>query len=196
MTEQPVRRAVALFLLSFAIASGAAAQGMPAPQKALLLLRVLVYDRNLKARAQKEVRIAVVFRPGHAASEQERDALIAAVEEVADRAVVAGLPVRVVPVPYQDAVDFQARLVASSAVAMYVGAGLEGAIQDLDRVARRRSALTVCGSRELAGRGCAVALVDRGERAALIINTRVAVAQGADLDPRLLSMAERVEAAE
>lgn len=191
-----MRRAAALILLSLATGTSVAAQGIPAPQKALLLLRVLVYDRNLKTRAQKEVRIAVAFRPGNAASERERDALIAAVEEVTDRAVVAGLPVRVVPVPYQDAVDFQARLAASSAVALYVGAGLEGAIQDLDRVARRRSALTVCGSRELASRGCAVALVDRGERTALVINTRVAVAQGADLDPRLLSIAERVETAE
>lgn len=172
------------------------AQGIPAPQKALLLLRVLVYDRNLKTRAQKEVRVAVAFRPGNAASEQERDALISAIEEVADRAVVAGLRVRVVPLPHQDAGDFQARLAASGAAALYVGAGLEGAIQDLDRVARRRSVLTFCGSRELATRGCAVALVDRGDRAALVVNPRAAVAQGADLDPRLLSVAERVEAAE
>lgn len=191
-----MRRLTASLVLSLAIATGAMAQGIPPPQKALLLLRVLVYDRNLKARAGQEVRVAVVFRPGHAASEKERDALVLAIQEVADRAVVAGLPVRTVVLPFQDPGDLQARLAASGAVAMYLCAGLEPTVPDLARLARARSVLTLCGARELATKGCAVALVDRGERAALVVNARTAADQGADLDPRLLSMAERVEAVE
>jgi len=191
-----VRRTAASLLVSLAIAFGAMAQGMPSPQKALLLLRVLVYDRNLKVRAQQEVRVAVAFRPGNAESERERDTLVRAIDEVADRAVVAGLPVRVTELPYLGAADFQARLAASRAVAMYLCDGLEPVIRDLDGLARGRSVLTVCGSRALASKGCAIALVDRGERAGLVVNHETAAGQGADLDPRLLSMAERVKAGE
>jgi hypothetical protein len=188
-----VRRRLASLLLSLAVATGATAQGVPPGQKALLLLRVLAYDRNLRARAGPEVRIAVVYKPGHRASERERDALLFALEEVTGRAVVAGLPVRAVALPYQDAAGFRALLAGSGASTMYLCSGLEEAGRDLARAARERSVLSVCGSREQAMAGCAVALVDRGERAALVVNPRAAVGQGGDLDSALLSVAERVE---
>jgi len=188
-----VRRLAASLLLSLAVAAAAAAQGLVPSQKALLLLRMLAYDRNLKARAGNELRIAVVFRPGVGASERERDALLLAIEEIRGRAVVAGLPVRATPLAYRDAADLRVRLAESGPVALYACVGLEEAARDLAGAARERSVLAVGGTREQAARGFAVALVDRGERAGLLVNARAAAGQGADLDPALLSVAERIE---
>lgn len=187
-----MRRLLAIVVL-LALGGSVAAQGLVPGQRALLLLRVLAYDRSLRARAGAEVRIAVAFRPGNADSERERDALLVAIEEVAGRAVVAGLPVRGQALPYPDAAGFRTRLSEFGPAAMVVCAGLDDAIGELARQARDRRVLTVGGSRDQVVRGLAVGLVDRGERAGLVVSPRAAAEQGADLDSALLSVAERVE---
>lgn len=188
-----MRPLLAGVLVSLLLVRAAAAQGLPAEQKALLLLRVLAYDRNLKLRAKDEVRIAVVFRPGHGASQSERDALLLALEQTARRAVVSGLPVRAVAVPFRDAVSLAARLDELRPAALYTCTGLDDVAREVARAARDQGVLTVCGSREPVLQGLAVGLVDRGERAALVVNTRAAAAQGAALDSAMLGLAERVE---
>jgi hypothetical protein len=118
-----VRRLLAALLLVLAAAPAAGAGEISPRQRALLLLRVLVYDRALAQRAGGEVKVAVVFRPeGDAA---EREALLATFEEL-----------------------------------------LEG--------------------------GFSLALVDRGERAGLMLDPEAAAAAGADFDSALLSVAELV----
>lgn len=185
----------AAVLVSLALAVAAtASDGIPPAQKALLLLRVLTYDRNLKARAGAEVRVAVVFRPGDAASVRERDALLLALEETARKAVVAGLPVRAMSIPFRDATSLGARLEELQAAALYACAGLDDAAREIARAARERSVPSATGSRAGVLQGIAVALVDRGDRAALVVNPRAAAAQGADLDAALLGVAERVDA--
>jgi hypothetical protein len=157
-------RRLAAILLALSVAAEAVAQGIPPSQKALLLLRVLTYDRNLKSRAKQEVRIAVVYLPGHAASERERDALLLAIEAIAGRAVVAGLPVRAAALPYQDAAGFRTRLGQSGAAALYVCAGLEEATRDLARAAKELSVLAICGSRDQVVKGLAVGLGGSGRQ--------------------------------
>jgi len=189
-----LRRLLAILLaLALCVPDAPAAQGLSARQRALVLLRVLAYDRNLRARAGAEVRVAVVFRPGHAGSERERDELLAAFAELDARAVVAGLPVRAVAVPFAEGADLAARLAAPRAAALYACAGLEDRSPDIASVARERRLLTATGSRGPVEQGLAVALVDRGERAGLVVNARAAADQGADFDSALLSVAERVE---
>lgn len=175
-----------------AAAAGAGA-GIAPGQRALLLLRVLSYDRNLPTRAGGEVRVAVVYRPGAGASERERDALVAAGGELAGRVVVGGRPVHFEPVPFEDGPAFRARLARLRPAALYVCGGLEAEVPDLARAAAEQAALSLCGDRAGLRRGLAVGLVDRGERAGIAVNPRAAAAQGADLDSALLSVAERIE---
>lgn len=187
-------RHLAASLLLLSVFTGSAHADQLAPgQKALLLLRVLAYDRNLKGRAGEEVRIAVVFRPGIGTSEHERDSMVRAIGEVVSRAVVAGLPVRVKAVPFQDASRFGALLAELRPAAMFVTAGLEPEGEILARVAKERQVPSVCGSRDLVERGLAIGLVDRGDRAGVVLNLKAAAAQGADLDSALAHVAERVD---
>ena len=62
----------------------------------------------------------------------------------------------------------------------------------LAAVARSRQVPAVGGRRDLAICGFAVALVDRGERAGVVLNLRATAAQRADSDSALAYVAERV----
>jgi len=188
-----MRLPVASLLASLLLVGSASGAELPPRQKALVLLRALAYDRGLKARAGTAVRVAVVFRPGNARSEEERDYLVAELQEVAQRAVAAGLPIHVVAVPLVDGAQLSQRLREQGAAALFACEGLEGDAATLARVAREGKVLAFSASRRMVEEGLAVAIVDRGDRAGLVVNLRAAAAQGADLDSALLALAELVD---
>lgn len=159
-------------------------------KQALLLLRVLVYDRNLRSRAGGEVRVAVVFRAGNQGSEAQRDELVAALEEVSREVIAAGLPVKVLAVPYHDAADFEARLGRAAPACAFVCAWLEPMVKDVSRATQRHAVLSMSGSKEMVEGGLAIGLVNRGQRAGVVVNLRAARSEGADLDAALLGIAE------
>lgn len=187
-----MRHRLASLAAGLLLATSAAGAELPARQKALVLLRVLVYDRALKVRAGSEVRVAVAYRPGDARSEEERDQLVEALQDVSRQAVAAGLPIRVLALPFTDAASVAQRLRAEGAAALFACQGLEDQAAALARVARETRVLALGASRQLVEAGFAVALVDRGDRAGLVVNQRAALAQGADLDSALLALAELV----
>lgn len=182
--------AIAALLAALATAAPARADDLTPRRQALLLVRILVYDRNLKSRTGGAVRVAVAFRPGDRSSEERRDAMVAALEEVSREVVAIGLPIDVVAVPYRDAADFDARLGESAPASLFVCTCLQPVVKDIARAAQRHRVLTMTGSREMAQAGLAVALVNRGPRAGIVVNVRAAKEQGADLDAALLGIAE------
>jgi hypothetical protein len=182
--------AAAVLLATFVATAPARAEELTPRKQALLLLRVLVYDRNLKARATDAIRVAVAFRAGDARSERHRDVLMAALEEVSREVVALGLPVEAVALPYHDAADFEARLARSAPACAYVCAGLEPVVKEISRVTQRHSVLSASGSREMAEAGLTVALVNRGSRAGVVVNLAAARAERADFDSALLAIAE------
>ncbi len=182
--------ALVALLAASAAAAPARADDLTPRKQALLLVRVLVYDRNLGARAHGVVRVAVAFRPGDRRSEERRDEMVAALEEVSREVVALGLPIAVAALPYHDAGDFESRLERQPPACVFVEASLESAVKDIARVAQHRHVLSIAGSREMAAAGVAIALVNRGRRAGVVVNLPVAKAEGADLDAALLAIAD------
>jgi hypothetical protein len=183
-------RAVAIALLWAGLAPVACADALPASKQALLLLRVLAYDRNLRARAANEATVVITYRDGDDASLAERDAVVAALQDAARSFVVSGLPVRVKHVPWRGAEDLDARLASLRAAALYVVGSLASEAPAISVASRARSALTFAPSREMVSAGLAVGFVQRGDRAALMVNVAAARAEGADLDSAFLAIAE------
>jgi len=108
-------------LLAVALAAALAparprAEELPARQHALLLLRVLAYDRNVARRAGPTITVVLLARAGDRGSEERAVALHGALEEASRQVVVAGLPVRAVVLAYRDAADLDAALLAISQV--------------------------------------------------------------------------------
>jgi hypothetical protein len=186
-----------LLVLAATLAAGTAAGpaaaragDLPARNQALLLLRVLAYDRNLKQRAQATVTVVVLYRPGDRGSEERSAALVSAFEEVARAAVVGGLPVKVESLPYRDAPELEARLRAVHPVLAYVDPGLTPAVPDIVKTSRRLGVLTADGSRALVEAGVAVAVVAQTDRAGLIVNLKASRQEGADFDSAMLALSD------
>jgi hypothetical protein len=193
-----LRRAVSLLAaaaLAVATARPTAMAGedLPPRNQALLLLRVLAYDRNLKQRAGAAVTVAVLYKPGDRSSEAHGASLVAAFEEVSRDVVVAGLPVRVEAMPYRDAADFEARLGAVRPALAYVDLALGRTVPDILQATRRRGVLTAAGSRSLVEAGLAIGVEAQSGRAGLIVNLKASRLEGADLDAALLAVSDVVK---
>lgn len=188
-----MRLLAATFLAVIALAAGVArGDGVPVHQRTLLALRVLVYDRNLAARAPREVVVAVIFRPGDPDSERERDDVLAALGALAAEVVAAGRPIRGAAVPHGTAAELDARLAALRPAAAWVCGALDAQAAEIARVTGARKVLSMAGTRAAVEAGLAVGIVPGPRRAAILVNPRAARAEGADLDAALLAVAELV----
>ncbi len=172
------------------VPAAAAGEDLDTRTRALLALRVLAYDRTIKQRAGPAVTVAILFRPGDRSSEDRRDALQQAFEDVSHDVVVAGLPVRVAVVPYRDPASLDARLEGIRAALVYVDHALAPAVADIVQVTRRRRVLTADGTKSMVEAGIAIGIVPRGDRAGVIVDLASARHEGAELAPALLAVAE------
>jgi hypothetical protein len=189
--RRPAHAAAAVALAALLGAGTAArADALPPRQRALLLLRILVYDRNLATRAPGDVLVAIVYRPGDPGSEAERDALLDAFESVAGDVVVAGRRVRATALAWRGASDLESRLAELRPAAAFVTAALAKDAGEVARATRRRATLSAAGSREMVEAGIAIGVVNLGRRAGLVVNVAAAREEGADLDAALLALAE------
>jgi hypothetical protein len=193
------RRWVALLAALALVAPALRAEGeeeLPARQRVLLLLRVLAYDRNLKARAGEVVAVAVLFQKGNARSEECQKELLAAFEEVASTSVVAGLPIQARGQAWAGGAALDAELQHPRTSSLYACPGLESVVPAIREVARRRSSFTAAGGRAMVEAGLSLGLIKGGARAGLVINLEAARAEGVDLDSALLRIAEVLRQAE
>jgi hypothetical protein len=172
--------------------AGADPAALPVRQRTLLLLRVLVYDRNLPVRAPEEVVVGVLFRPGDRESERERDEVLEALTRLADEVVARGRAIRGAPVPWSTAAELHERLAALHPAALWVTGALAPQAAEIARVTAARKVLSGAGTRAAVEAGLAVGIVPGPQRAAILVNTSSARAEGADLDAALLAIAELV----
>ena len=166
------------------------ADELPAGHQSLLVLRVLAYDRNLKTRAKDTVTIVVAYKAGSSASEEARGGIVKALEELASKATVGGLPVRVMAVPSSDPASFESKLVAAHASALYVCPSLADSISAISAITRRRSIVTLAGTETYVKAGLSIGLAMRNSKATVVVNLTAAHAEGADLDAALLHVSE------
>src|SRR5690348_6250396 len=101
-------------------AATARAEELSPTQQSLLFLRVLAYDRNLKTRANGAITVAVLDRAGKPESEQARKGVVTALEEIAKKVAVAGLPVRVASIEFANPAATSVRLQELHASAAFV----------------------------------------------------------------------------
>lgn len=179
--------AVALGLVAFLFAVPAQAERLSAPLEAAIHLRALGYDRALKKRAGETVVIAILYDPSSelsiAAGEEMKDALISLSKKVK----VQEMPIVVKSVSYKDSWPTNE---LSSAAVVYVARGLEARLSDIRTQTAKNSIRTLCGDRDLAKQGLAVAAYVKGSSPGLTINLPAARATGMDLDSRLLAISE------
>lgn len=185
------RRALVLVtLLIAAWPRHAPAADIPPDKKALILLRVLAYDRNLPSRSGAAVHVAVLYKTGDATSERSASDLIAAAG-VTERSV-AGKPVRLVSVAFSpDSLERDLQRV--EAAAAFIAPGLEPSVARIAEITQKLGILSFSSEEEMVKTALSIGLVRRGERAAILVNLVAARAEKADLSADLLRLAEVVK---
>jgi hypothetical protein len=186
----PLSRFIACALLLALAPVSVRAEDVPIKSQALLVLRTLAFDRNLKARSGKSVRICVVYKPHHPGSEKARVEMVASLGDLARTTVVAGLPVQVAAIPWDGTPAFRKRFAAGHYSAVFVAPGLNAELDSVLKLTRAESALTFTSSEELVQKGVSVGLVTRNARPLLLVHLRSSRKEGANLDSNLLRISE------
>lgn len=183
---------IALASAAVGVPAGVRAQGsgeLPAVRQAAMMARVLAYNRGINSRGGAAVVVAVIYRNGSGESEARRAAIVGALRDVFANATLAGVPVKVVSIPFSEP-DLESRLDAAGAAAAYVCPGLDDAVPIISRTSRRLSVLTVTSIEPQVRVGLSIGLVTRGARPMVLVNMPAARAEGAQLDAGLLGVAE------
>ncbi len=185
------RRAAIATLLSAALPRAAAALEFGPKQLVVVLLRILAYDRNLKARTNgKEAPILLLYQEGNPGSETLQTDLTNVLEDLASTISVAGLPIKVAGLPYSRPLALEARLLALHPVAVFVCPGLADAIPQISAICRKRQVLTVCSTNAYLKSGLSVGISASEERLHIAINLPASRAEGVDFDAALMRTAE------
>jgi YfiR/HmsC-like len=163
---------------------------LPPRSEALVLLRVLSYDRNLAARSGSSVTIAVAWQTG---DEAVRDDLLESLRHAASEFRVAGLPVRSVPVRWEKT-HFDKELADTGATVVLVVGSLGQQAKELVSTFHALRLLSASSSLASVEAGIAIGLSMREGRAAVFINGTAAREAGADFDSMLFTVARLVGA--
>jgi hypothetical protein len=163
-----------------------------AARRALIVLRMLAYDRSLATRSPgSEVIIFIVAgldKRGRLEREtwQSGFALLPKVK-------VGGRPVRAVPIDYEDAATLDALAARQHPAAMIVTEGLRGEASALRRVAGARQVIAISLREPEVREGYAIGLIAGDKRDEIAINLEAARAEGARFGAGLLQLARIVD---
>ena len=178
-----------LVLLAGVVTPAVSQEEVPANNRALLVLRVLAYDRKLPAKVAEGVGIAVAYRKGDSASESCQREMESALTTAGGKATVAGKQPKATSIAYS-AGNFRDDIDAAKAVSLYLCPGLDDVLDSITKLSRSRSLLTFAGRESYVDGGVAIGLVLRESKAAIVVNLPAAKSEGADLDAALLARAE------
>jgi hypothetical protein len=182
--NRPLALFFSLLMLGSSVAAAAADSGVPAKLQVAILLKVLVYDRTLAARAKDGLKLGVVYDPKSDGSKQAKDAFVQSFNETPHQ--VAGTTIDLVEVP-QDSLEAEAKKNLDIAVVVD-GANVGHAVE----TARRYNLVTFAPDQDAVENGVVIGLVPKDGKPHLLINVGASLSAGMQLDPQILRLADLV----
>jgi hypothetical protein len=182
------RRVALGALLAFGAHGTLGAQEMEVPVAVQLplFLKVMSFDRQLRARAAGTLVVAFAYQGGFRASVDAKEQAWRATIAVPD---VDGIPVTLVPIDL-DKEELAASLARSKATLVYIAPMRDIDVKDLTAVTRTRHVTTLSGVVRYVELGVAVGVRLRGERPRIVVNLAAARLEGAEFAAELLRLAE------
>ncbi|HEY0482875.1 MAG TPA: YfiR family protein [Kofleriaceae bacterium] len=163
-----------------------------AARRAVIVLRILAYDRALATRSPGgEVIVFVVAGPDRR-GRTERE-LWQAGFALLPKVKVGGRPVRAIAIDYEDAGKLDALVARQHPAAMIVTEGLGGAASALRHVADARQVIAVSLREAEVRDGYAIGLIAGDKRDEIAINLEAARGEGARFGAGLLQLARIVD---
>lgn len=187
----------ALVALALALGVARADEGddeqTAAARRAVIVLRILAYDRALAARSPGSEAVVFVVAGPDKRGRAERELWLAGFA-LLPRVKVGGRPVRAVAIDY-DPATLDALATRQHPAAMIVTEGLGGAAQALRRVADARQVIAVSLREAEVRDGYAIGLIAGDKRDEIVINLEAARGEGARFGAGLLQLARIVDVA-
>ncbi len=169
-----------------------AAQEMDTPVSLHLptLLKVLTYDRNLRAPGTTtELVVGVAYQSRNRQSSDARDEFLAWMLSPAASATFPGLTIRRVPIDLDSETDVAALVRGSAIRVLYIAPLRAYDVAVLTAVARNARVITMSGVTSYLRQGVALAIGVLDDRPRIMINLVASRAAGADYPASLLSIA-------
>jgi hypothetical protein len=177
-------------LALLALPARAASPQVPDDALAVLLLRILAYDRALVERAQEgPLSLALLYLPESAASRSSEARLREALHVRARTTSVAGRRVRLVSLPWEGGAALRRGLVREQVVALFLCPDLGPQLEDITRLTRQLQVLTAAASEDYVERGASIGIVREESRARVLENLAASRQEGAVLGAGLLRIA-------
>jgi hypothetical protein len=198
MTRTWVGLGCALVALALGLGVARADEGddeqTAAARRAVIVLRILAYDRALATRSPGSEAVVFVVAGPDKRGRAERDLWLAGFA-LLPRVKVGGRPVRAVAIDYEDAAKLDALAARQHPAAMIVTDGLGGAASALRGVASARQVLAVSLREAEVRDGYAIGLIAGEKRDEIAINLEAARGEGARFGAGLLQLARIVDGA-
>jgi len=162
-------------------------------RRALVMLRVLAYDKQLSQRVGDEVRVVVAYA-GDDAGAAEGARWTAAFAK-ASKLKVNGRPVVIVAYRVDSADGLARALSGSAALVACDGLTRTLAVGSIARLTRGRHVLSISTRESDVAGGLTVAIVPGKQRDEIVVNLAAAQAEGVKFDAGLLQLAREVKGA-
>lgn len=162
---------------------------------AILLAKILAFDRSLPDRAEGDAGVLVLYKSGDGASKAEAELFVETVRKLEGRLKVRGLLLRAESGAFDGVVSLAQSIASKRSKTIFVCAGLRKELPLLAKVAAESGALIVTSIPGGAALGAAVALSSQkgSEKMSLVVNVPTMRQQGGDLEANVLRLATVIE---
>jgi hypothetical protein len=182
-----------LALLGLVLRAGLAlAVDLPADRQALILVKVLAYDGNLKTRAGNDVVVGVLFKGGNAVSERAADDLVKAFATLG-APKVQGLPIKATKVAYGSAAGMVGSIKSEGLDTIYICPGLDAELAAILELTRVHKVMSIAGIEDYFTKGAALGVFVVQDKPAIFVNLPTSKNEGVAFGSDLLRLAKVVK---
>jgi hypothetical protein len=189
-----MKRLVSLLTLSLLVGMAAAAFGeeIPHSQQAQLMVRILSFDRKLKA--SEQITIVVVYKAKNQTSENAKTAMSKSLTDIQHRREADPSSTEpklvIAAVAFSDLAGLEGKIKGNKAAALYLCPGLESSAAEISKLTRAHGVRSFTANEIAVKGGLAIGMISRASKPTIIINLVAARAEGADFDPALIKVSE------
>jgi hypothetical protein len=180
---------------SICLAAGPSPQDITVPVALQyeLTLKILTFDRHLKARVGHEIVFGIAYEKDNEDSQKVKDELLAVINELSYQKV-ENIPLRPVPIAVGDEKELAGQLRYEGINILYVAPMRAFDVREFAPICRAMQIMSLTGVPRYVELGVSLGFGVNGKKMEIIINLRSARAEGTDFSSKLLNLARVIKA--
>ncbi len=157
-----------------------------------LLLKILSFDRNLKAGSDNKLTIAILYQEKYRSSKVAMNEFMDFIKSN-DGFRVNNYPVKAIPIELGDLNEPRTTSLLKDVDVFYITPVRAFDVHDITRISRSRKITTMSGVPDYIHEGISIGLDLVNERPKILININAAKSEAVDFNSQLLKLAEVIE---